>query len=455
MDENVEATVTELAQRSSETEIGKEGCRRYLPQDIVHNILARLPAKSMLRFKTVCKNWRDMITELDAIGVQQSMSKVTIIYRTNESKSLFFKLKNKDRENCCLSLEADYIWAKKACDKFVLFSCQFPASCAGIQLVVYDTITDRFRQLPKIPFYIVATSFYDLSLVYDASAKTCKVVVFNCTCYIETCCIYTFNDNEDQWGSGSKENWRILKLPCLQGIMTSSNSSVDVNGVLYWIARANFIDHGALIQPMDIATEKFMRFIKVPCQSWIKNCNLLKIKESLCFMNTASTDELHIWVLKNSVESLWILQHKISLSSMIGRPTSLSSFIQHRFHPWLVVEGSGNSYILVTIDGLLAPYWYNLETKELRQIALDLGALNLPEELRRLAQDYNISKGFYLRTILFIDDLGPDIQKRLAGFVAKTQRQRDEEEGLRRNALLRQREDEERVRRDAHLRRKQ
>ncbi|ESR65211.1 hypothetical protein CICLE_v10009758mg [Citrus x clementina] len=160
---------------------------------------------------------------------------------------------------------------------------------------------------------------------------------------------------------------------------------------------------------MDIATEKFMRFIKVPCQSWIKNCNLLKIKESLCFMNTASTDELHIWVLKNSVESLWILQHKISLSSMIGRPTSLSSFIQHRFHPWLVVEGSGNSYIL----------------------------------------------GFYLRTILFIDDLGPDIQKRLAGFVAKTQRQRDEEEGLRRNALLRQREDEERVRRDAHLRRKQ
>lgn len=80
MDENVDAAlVTELAQRLSVTEIGR-GCRPYLPQDTVHNILARLPLKSVVRFQSVCKNCRNIISELDAILVQQLMFKVTITW---------------------------------------------------------------------------------------------------------------------------------------------------------------------------------------------------------------------------------------------------------------------------------------------------------------------------------------------------------------------------------------
>ncbi|KAL6563412.1 hypothetical protein OROGR_002371 [Orobanche gracilis] len=40
-------------------------CKRtiYLPQEMIENILPRLPVKSLLRFKSVCKRWRDTISD--------------------------------------------------------------------------------------------------------------------------------------------------------------------------------------------------------------------------------------------------------------------------------------------------------------------------------------------------------------------------------------------------------
>ncbi|KAH9650914.1 F-box protein [Citrus sinensis] len=436
MDENVEAAlVTELAQRLSVTEM--EG--QYLPRDIVLNILARLPLKSLVRFQSVCENWRGMIYDLDAILVQQSMSKVTITYGSADGRCLFFKLKNNNRQVCSLSLKTEYIWAEKACsNKFVLFS----ADDNGRRLLsVYNAITDQFRLVPEIPS-IFHTTRYVYSLVYDASAETCKVILFHCEDFIQHCCIYSFND-DGQWGSGSSGDWRTLQLPCSQKIMKSPNSAIDVNGILYWVAKPDFEDYGGFIQPMDIAAEKFKTFIEVPCQPWKKNCHLLQIKESLCFMNTACVDELHIWMLKNS-DSLWILNHKISLSSMVGRPISLSSFLHHNFNPWLVVEGIGTTYIMVTLDGIYVPYWYNIETKELRHISMagkDLAPFCEPFMLgQRFELTFNISEVFCLRTISFIDDLRPDFQSKFSGFIiAEKERQREREqehEQLRSEALL-------------------
>lgn len=69
----------------------------------------------------------------------------------------------------------------------------------------------------------------------------------------------------------------------------------------------------------------------------------------------------------------------------------------------------------------LRPYWCNLETDELRQIVLDC----------------NTWEAFCLHTIWFIDELGPDFQSKFTRFVAQEQRQREEKEQLRAEALSR------------------
>lgn len=62
----------------------------------------------------------------------------------------------------------------------------------------------------------------------------------------------------------------------------------------------------------------------------------------------------------------------------------------------------------------LRPYWYNLETEELRQIA----------------QDCNKWEACCLHTISFIDELGPDFQSKFTGFVAEKQRQEKKNNSL-------------------------
>lgn len=54
------------------------------------------------------------------------------------------------------------------------------------------------------------------------------------------------------------------------------------------------------------------------------------MKESLDRMNACLADELDIWVLGGLANSLWIKLYDISLSSIVGGPSSLTSFLDHR-----------------------------------------------------------------------------------------------------------------------------
>ncbi|KAL5730446.1 hypothetical protein ACHQM5_003264 [Ranunculus cassubicifolius] len=37
----------------------------YVPEDVMVDILSRLPAKSLIRFKTVCKTWYNLVHQPD------------------------------------------------------------------------------------------------------------------------------------------------------------------------------------------------------------------------------------------------------------------------------------------------------------------------------------------------------------------------------------------------------
>ncbi|KAJ0024158.1 hypothetical protein Pint_06888 [Pistacia integerrima] len=364
----------------------------HLPQDILYDILMRLPTKSLVRFKSVCEHWCHMISDSNfcQVHLQQCMSKVMI----------FSWKKGADRSNGCYSsyrLDETGLIATKlgslpflcrplffsvaCCDSLVLVDQDksSPITC----LSVYDAITCHRRQLlpclQSLDRYLV--------LVYDASTQKYKAVVLSTGqspnlvhCYI--CSL----DSENE------ESWRQSTPPLRQDVTLSKFSSVVVKGILYWTAerpherpRLRNINEVFLIprpcninevfvQPLNIATEEFMESVMVPRLPQHRysipnyHMKLLEIKESLCFAYQASPTELDIWILK---ESIWIKFHKLCFDSIINRPTDPTSlFAGHLFLPWLVVEGCNSKvgYMLIQHNAN-SLYWYNLDTNEMKRIA--------------------------------------------------------------------------------------
>ncbi|KAJ0011293.1 hypothetical protein Pint_34035 [Pistacia integerrima] len=95
------------------------------------------------------------------------------------------------------------------------------------------------------------------------------------------------------------------------------------------------------------------------------------MKGSLCLVNPGSdTDgtELDIWVLKDSVQSIWIKQHTISLLAMVDRPTSLESFYWDTFTPCLVLESCSNRSTYILFNSLSELYWYTIDNQKEKKI---------------------------------------------------------------------------------------
>ncbi|KAJ0021659.1 hypothetical protein Pint_30937 [Pistacia integerrima] len=364
----------------------KRGC--YLPQDFQYDILTRLPTKSLVRFKSVCKQWCNLISDsnFSKLHLQKCMSKVIIFsWRREAYRSYGYYCSYKLDEKGVTATNlgpfqfpiSPMLFSVAFCDNLMLFDHDY--SSLTTWLSVYDAITHHRRELlPPLHTCQQSLGRY-LVLVYDASSQKYKAVVLSFSgelAHLDHCYICSL-------GSENEESWRQSTPPLLQSVRHKF-LPVVVKGILYWIAERPEKGYDVFVQPMNVATEEFMASIPVPCPpqdsfppSGNYKMKLLEMKESLCLANPTSPDELDIWILKLSDESIWIKLHKICLDSMVNRPAGLTSFFRGVFLPWLVTESCNNKlgYMLVqhTAHSL---YWYNLDTKEMKHIAMDTNQMN-------------------------------------------------------------------------------
>ncbi|XP_031258910.1 F-box protein At3g07870-like [Pistacia vera] len=331
----------------------------HFPHDVVHDILSKVSAKSLIRFKCVCKLWFTTISEstFEEIHLQQQMSKIMIINHVDNSKTYCVEEEGIIPGKHVVGLKSNNLLLYEDS----LLNCK--------RLYVYDTFTQRHKLLPCITFR------HGCSFVYDASTQIYKVVVFRDEFYGSTsntrrltCCIYSLD--YERWLED--EEWRQLKAPVSQ-ILVSCTSPKFLKGILYWLSRRSAVTNGldvAFIQPLEIATEKYQEIIKLPYLNYslhgFNNINLSEIKGLLCLMNPASVFEFDIWVLKDSFRSLWIKLHTISLVTMVDRPSWLGNFHGEEFSPCLVLEGCNNklTYILFQSYGREL-HWHKIDHRRI------------------------------------------------------------------------------------------
>ncbi|KAF9592574.1 hypothetical protein IFM89_016025 [Coptis chinensis] len=268
----------------------------YFSQDIIFEILVKVPAKDLLRAKVVCKLWHSIISDPNFVNSQLAHSRsqpaeiIFKIYSEELGDDYFERLTITTQKHGIMQVE-------KICDmKFP--SLQFPctestvkASCNGLLLIfhgkhpfetlyVYNPVTRQYVALPSMtePLGMSCNPprrYYSWTLFYNDSVG--KYVVFG-----------TFHSRWVVLTVGDKE-WSRYQNPYPCGSYRSPYSQlIYVEKKVQWLRSET--ENGCSINPLECfhdsvnigATMEFTRTILPEHQ-----CNgfhtLFEAKGSLCF----------------------------------------------------------------------------------------------------------------------------------------------------------------------------
>ncbi|XP_045791127.1 F-box/kelch-repeat protein At3g23880-like [Trifolium pratense] len=205
----------------------------YLPFELIIEILLRLPVKSLLRFKSVCKSWFSLISKPNFAN---SHFQITVATRTSRILTLT-QTPPRKFQSIDFEINSDSVSLNHNFLPPPYTYCQIKGSCRGfICLYSFRDIwiwnpSNRFhKQIPLSRFGSVLHNFtYHLyGFGYDQSRDDYVVVLL--TCYLITnfsCVLEFFSLRDNTWNEIGKTHLTYLNTcQCKAGSF--------INGVVHW-----------------------------------------------------------------------------------------------------------------------------------------------------------------------------------------------------------------------------
>lgn len=217
-----------------------------LPNDVFRNLFTMLPAKSLMRFKSVCKSWRDMIS--DPFSVQSRFHSHPS-YLPDESHIFFFANFDEKSTGSIIptNLQGElstkipnHVFSKNLipCTEIVNgLVCLLDKE--NFQLYMFNVYTGEKMPLPSIPKTQHGNSsslaWRELfTMGFDPLTREHKVLLFyiDDKNYFQKGKILTFGSNtwRDVNFSPLKRKPSVLDLPF-------KRSMICVDGTIYWVRR--------------------------------------------------------------------------------------------------------------------------------------------------------------------------------------------------------------------------
>ncbi|XP_073285965.1 F-box protein At3g07870-like [Primulina huaijiensis] len=297
-----------------------------LPSEIIACILSRLPIRTIVICKHVCKRWLDILSAPEFAKCHLSLSNPGLITHQFEEEDLWkviefedvLELQNHDLHynlvkkfdpRSFITSPDARIVIEGSVDGF-LFLRDFSTRLDS--LYICNPITREYIALPQPKFVVqnAYNSHYGFGL--SSISGQYKVIWNN---YHETrscsnlqgnsveCLVYTL-------GTGS---WRSVALG--DPIQTlRSSMGVFLNGNLHWLAQ-DFNGHH-LISCFDLETEIFEPFSPLPPYPRIfpDSRSLVVLQDCLCLCEYSTWDTIVIWMMKDyRVNESWSQQYVIPI----------------------------------------------------------------------------------------------------------------------------------------------
>ncbi|KAK9016743.1 hypothetical protein V6N11_079237 [Hibiscus sabdariffa] len=273
----------------------------YMPVEVILKILKRLPVKSLVRCRSVCKTWNTLICGPSFISthLQDSLS--------NNTPLLLLGCKKQGRHKFSLHYDNDGFEEFKQL-QFPPFGCMADSplvgSCNGlicVQLVTYD---DHMYVLwnPSIQKYIhlpqesvSQTAYINVGFGFDSTTNDYKLLLVGF-------------DMDDKWiqpylFSLNGNSWKRVTAVYPNYDFGPETSLPFVSGAVHWLGQQERRDggFGLAILGFDLSAENFFE-INMP-ESLIGLClvdlSIMKYGESSIAVSTLPTDAEHeLWVMK-------------------------------------------------------------------------------------------------------------------------------------------------------------
>ncbi|KQJ83845.1 F-box/kelch-repeat protein At3g23880 [Brachypodium distachyon] len=331
-----------------------------LPDEMVMEVLLRLPVKSILRFRAVCRSWAALFSTdvFRSLHIADTASpKLLFVSPTTATSSTKVY-------SCSPSERKDDDALLFALDSACGSSMQLltPAPCHGLSLLYDDTAPAYYicnaatRAVTRLPTFLHRATYTCAGFGFDARARKYKVVRLSKGTRHEVesvrCEVYTHGGGDgDCWrpptGGGVPLGLRRFAHSAIANAALNNLPPVFANGSLHLVVQPNsfFRRPRAAVISFSLSEETFS-FVGPP-PFWTPEMysstasslretgerpfmpgtlgeHLVQMDNQLCMVrdlryNPSGGCILEIWKLPDSTSSAWSLNHRINLFGRVAR----------------------------------------------------------------------------------------------------------------------------------------
>ncbi|KAL5724776.1 hypothetical protein ACHQM5_007996 [Ranunculus cassubicifolius] len=348
-------------------------------EDLSIELLSRLPAKPLLRFKCVSKGWQTIISDVSFRRTHLKTSKPIV-------SGFFFQEKfqwcNDDIESInYISVDSEKSSIYNTILDFLPEKVVLMASTNGLLccrscnhanhslIYICNPSNKEYMTLEWAGINKAA----DVALVFDP-VQDCLGVS---TCFKLVSLYWTEAEEEDEmqsyysfkvYSSKSRE-WKAMERTCLCNFSLLKNKGIFANGYLHWLTT------GDKIITFDVKNEE-SRLIDVPPGVQCKCAPEMCIGESGGCLHYIKISEagLENWVLTCTSEPDWKLKYSKSLISMeleyprylYNMAKRVTSRLSTDAEPWVNPLAFKDGLLFITVCSNV--YSYNFETKRMDKL---------------------------------------------------------------------------------------
>ncbi|KAK7246079.1 hypothetical protein RIF29_40937 [Crotalaria pallida] len=310
-----------------------------LPHDIMINVLKRLPAKSLARFKSVAKDWYHLFKSPYFISLhlhhhRDNNNLFLLLHRIPQSNN--HQSQSSSSSSSCL-IGPDF---KVHNPRFIDFDTpeKIIGSCNGLlcvrhtdshRLSIWNPATREIRQVPETLLDI--KSFYYFGFGFSPAVNDYKVVRISVSDDVDGVLVLdNVRVTRAEVYSLTTGSWKEIDATILQTLYLMS-SSVTADGVMFWQAITADPDHeGEFVVSFDIGQEMFtlLKDLPSPLSTYSTHSrnNILAVHNNKLamfhhFINRSfDSSAIDLWVLE---DERWVKQYSVGPFSRILYPLSI------------------------------------------------------------------------------------------------------------------------------------